>query len=63
MVIVESSITPKLRQESETPMTVSGITIELISILLKLTFEPNKTNSVFHCSVSESVNSSKRQHP
>ena len=47
MVIVESSITPKLRQESETPMTVSGITIELISILLKLTFEPNKTNSVF----------------
>ena len=36
---MESSITPKLRQESETPMTVSGITIELISILLKLTFE------------------------
>ena len=30
MVIVESSITPKLRQESETPMTVSGITIEVI---------------------------------
>ena len=47
MVSVESSITPKLRQESETPMTVSGITIELISVLLKLTFEPNKTNSVF----------------